>query len=174
MSEHMNDAGLCYCGSLDCLGNVRVMLSDAQVKLFETRAGADQVAAELAQAQTELARAKATWLKYEQAAGTAQSELATLKASIETIEEVWREQVAGYMGDWAEDSLLNTLAAEFEFEATEEVNITITVEVSATITVPIGADVHTHDFDIDELEISTNEKGWSIDLGDAEISDISK
>lgn len=100
------------------------------------------------------------------------NELAALKASIETIEEVWREQVAGYMGDWAEDSLLNTLAAEFDFEATEEVNITITIEVGATITKPVGADVNYHDFDIDTLEISANVSGWEMDLGDPEITDV--
>lgn len=128
----------------------------------------------LGKVDAELADVKVMWNASRLREQDYYKELTALKASIETIEEVWREQVAGYMGNWAEDSLLNTLAAEFEFEATEEVNVTITIEVSATITKPIGADVHTHDFDIDELEISTNEKGWSIDLGDSEISDVSE
>ncbi len=38
MNEHINGAGACYCGSLDCLNHLRVMLDSLSEKLTRTEA----------------------------------------------------------------------------------------------------------------------------------------
>ena len=131
-NEHINEEGLCYCGSLDCIGHVRAML--ASMTADRNGAMGSLVVAE-AVAKDEVA-------KREQL----QRELAALKSSIENVEEVWREQVQGYDGDWTEDTLLQAIAEEFEFQATEDVEITVTISQTVTVRKPIGTNLNSHDF----------------------------
>ena len=179
-NEHINEAGMCYCGSLDCIGHVRAMLASMTADRNDTMQQLATAHADLTKAEAVLEDVKRDWAKADQEnyarLNAKVAELSALKASIDTIEAVWREQVAGYMGDWAEDSLLNTLAAEFEFEATETIEVEIELRQTIKITKPIGTDIDESDFYTRSyVEIYSNSDEVEVveHIDDASISDVS-
>jgi predicted RNase H-like nuclease (RuvC/YqgF family) len=123
-SEHINEDGNCWCGSLDCLGNMRVM--------------SDKLAIENANLKAENAILK--------------SETERLKTNIKSVTEFIQGSID--RDEWTESELEEifweelTNYLEIDLKQTEEIEVTFTATYSAWVTVPKNTDITDLEIDL--------------------------
>jgi len=116
-SEHINEEGKCYCGSLDCVGNLRVMLESSQAEVARLQELKD-----------------ATF-----------KSLMSSKVALQEVADYIQGFIDNK--EWDEDELAKPFWQELgsmlglNLELTEEVEVRILVSYYASITMPRGADV---------------------------------
>jgi hypothetical protein len=147
MNEHMNDEGLCYCGNLDCVGNLRAMLNKAteQVIALESRVGTLEAIRDSYKAKKDEVRE------------FIQASIDREDWTADELSEIFWEELAEIL-----DLSLNLF---------EEKNITLTIEQAVTVKVKRGYDISGYDFDVvvqvdgsaDEVEV--------LDYDSAEVTD---
>lgn len=119
MNEHINDQGLCYCGSLDCVGHLRVMLEKAS--------------SEYASVSAELI---ATRQRADRQAETIEEVKSWVLADIEKGEMSAEEYAEHY----------EELAEIIGLELTRTVEVVVKIEQTVSVKVPLGTDLNEHDF----------------------------
>lgn len=151
----MNDEGLCYCGSLDCLGNLRVMLEAQNKKVAGLEAKHEQVMADWAKSDSQKALR----------VGNLESKLEQAREwLIEQKDEMSGEEFVAVYED-----LANILDVNLEEEVTVEVVMTQTLVVK----VPLGHELTEQDFWANgRSEIIDCNYTIEREEGDIEIEDI--
>jgi hypothetical protein len=144
MNEHINEEGLCYCGSLDCIGHLRVI--------------ADKATSELATVRKELNNVQAMKHNLQVLSDGYERRLAMAK---ELIEKAIRN--SDISAEECQEPFWEELFEALGVSATKEVEFTFKVEYSGTMTLPIGEDIQDYAGAIDIPDISLDDRGASID-----------
>jgi hypothetical protein len=147
MNEHMNDEGLCYCGSLDCVGHLRVMLNKAteQVIALESRVGTLEAIRDSYKAKKDEVRE------------FIQASIDREDWTADELSEIFWEELAEIL-----DLSLNLF---------EEKSITLTIEQAVTVKVKRGYDVSGYDFDIAVQVDGSTDEVEVLDYDSAEVTD---
>jgi hypothetical protein len=123
-SEHINEDGNCYCGSLDCLGNMRVI--------------ADKFAIENANLKELLSTANQATNTYRdriaKIAGFIQSSIDRDEWTETELQEIFWEELAEML--------------ELNLKQTEEIEVTFTATYSAWVTVPKNTEITELEIDL--------------------------
>lgn len=146
-SEHINEEGKCYCGSLECLGNMRVMaekLAEENARLNSETATATALLAQVTELKAENERLQ-NQFDYVSAHVTSWSK------RWETLREFFQTSIDNE--EWTEDELAEPFwehlesALDLDLKQTEEIEVRFLVTYEASLTVPKGTD-------IDDLELT--------------------
>lgn len=186
MTEHMNEAGMCYCSSLDCIGNVRAMLASMAADRNDTMAQLEQAETKLAQAagayqatqetlsnlDAQLALVRGTADGYEQRLQATEGQLRKLQDNWSKVKDELQQYVDQGDFDLNGDTMHQFLFDEFELTLIEEVEVRFIIEVSASVKRPKGEEVNEYDFNLDDVSISVADSDWDIEITDYSFSDV--
>ena len=175
-NEHINEEGLCYCGSLDCIGHVRAMLASMTADRNDTMQQLATAHADLTKAEAVLEDVKRDWAKADQEhyarLNAKVAEISKLQANWSKVKDELQQYVDQGDFDLDGDTMHQFLFDEFELTLIEEVEVKFIIEVSASVKRPKGEDVNEYDFSLDDVSISVADSDWDIEITDYSFTDV--
>jgi hypothetical protein len=154
MNEHINEEGLCYCGSLDCIGNLRVMLEKAMADLASKNNLLEQQRLSTNQLNGIIEDQRLSIIERDNRLERAQAIAESYKNKRDQIVNFIQKSIDN--GDWEpselEEIFWEELAeiADLNLKRTKQVEVKVTITYSGSITVPVDCDIES-DIDVEDL-----------------------